>query len=301
MGSAPFFIAEVSSNHARDLSRCKAFVHAAADMGCDAVKLQLFRIDELFSKEILDRSEEHRARKDWELPVEFLPELAKLCKNVGIQFSCTPFYLGAVDELKSYVDFFKIASYELPWDALIESCAATRKPLVLSTGMATLDEVLHAVDVFRNAGGEDLTLLHCVSGYPVPVESCNLSAINTIRAATGVPVGWSDHSRNPNIINRAIDRFGASMIEFHLDLDEQGAEYKTGHCWLPHEMAPVIKQHHELGPVIEQLGEMATADGDGLKAPTPAEIGDRPWRADPSDGLRPTLKVREEWLARPLQ
>jgi len=299
--SAPFFIAEVSSNHARDLSRCKAFVQAAADMGCDAVKLQLFRIEELFSKEILDRSEEHRARKNWELPVEFLPELARHCKSVGIQFSCTPFYLSAVDELSPYVDFFKIASYELPWDALIASCAATKKPLVLSTGMATLDEVLHAVDVFEKAGGEDLTLLHCVSGYPAPAESCNLSAINTIRAATGRSVGWSDHSRSPNIVDRAIARFGASMIEFHLDLDEQGAEYKTGHCWLPHEMAPVIRQHQKLDSAVEQRRDMAMADGDGIKTPTPAEIDDRPWRADPSDGLRPTLKVREEWLARPLQ
>jgi len=291
MSTGPIFIAEVSSNHARDLSRCEAFIRAAAEMGCDAVKFQLFRVDELFSKEILDRSEEHRARVNWELPIEFLPELARLCRNVGIQFSCTPFFLSAVNELTPFVDFFKIASYELTWDALIEACAETKKPLVLSTGMATLDEVQHAVAVFQGAGGKNLTLLHCVSGYPVPVESCNLSAINTIRDATGLPVGWSDHSRNPHVVHRAIDRFGASVVEFHLDLDEQGAEYKTGHCWLPHEMAPLIKRQRE----------MTMADGDGFKTPTTAEIDDRPWRADPSDGLRPTLEVREAWLAKPLQ
>lgn len=291
MSQTPFFIAEVSSNHARDLSRCKAFVRSAADMGCDAVKLQLFRIDELFAPEILERSKEHRARKDWELPVDFLPILSQYCKELEIQFSCTPFYLDAVAELDPYVDFFKIASYELTWDALIEACAETGKPLVLSTGMATLDEIHHAVSVFDGAGGQNLTLLHCVSGYPTPPESCNLSAINTIRNATGIAVGWSDHSRNPAIVHRAIDRFSASTIEFHLDLDEQGAEYKTGHCWLPHEMAPVISQQKQ----------MLAVDGDGVKAPTQAEIDDRPWRADPSDGLRPTLKVREEWLTKPLQ
>jgi len=291
MSGFPFFIAEVSSNHARDLSRCKAFIDAAADMGCDAVKLQLFRIEELFSKEILDRSKEHRSRKDWELPVEFLPELARQCEDASIQFSCTPFYLEAVRELTPFVDFFKIASYELRWDALIQACAASGKPLVLSTGMATLDEIQQAVTVFQSAGGTDLTLLHCVSGYPVPIDSCNLAAIDTIRQATGLPVGWSDHSRNPDVVDRAIDRFGASVIEFHLDLDKKGAEYKTGHCWLPGEMAPLIKKHHE----------MAIADGDGQKEPTPAEIEDRPWRADPSDGLRPTLKVREKWLTKPLQ
>ncbi len=285
MSAQPYFIAEASSNHARDLSRCLAFVDAAAEIGCDAVKFQLFRIEELFAPEILSKSAKHRARKAWELPVEFLEPIATHCVTRNIQFSCTPFFLEAVEILAPYVDFYKIASYELPWTALIEACAATGKPLVLSTGMATLAEVEAATAAFRKAGGRQITLLHCVSGYPAPPASCNLAAIETIRQATGVPVGWSDHSRDPAILARAIHRFGASMIEFHLDLDEQGAEYETGHCWLP----------HEIKPVIEGLKRIAEADGTGEKAPTEAEIADRPWRADPSDGLRPTLEVRKTW------
>jgi N-acetylneuraminate synthase len=281
----PFFIAEVSSNHARDLKRCIEFIETSARIGCHAVKFQLFKVDELFAPVVLEKSDEHRRRRDWELPLEFLPALAQACKQHSIQFSCTPFYLEAVHELEPYVDFYKVASYELPWDDLIAACAATKKPLILSTGMATLDEVCRAVDVFKEAGGTELTLLHCVSGYPAPVESCNLSAINTIRQATGLDVGWSDHSRNPSVVNRAIDRFGASVIEFHLDLDEEGAEYKTGHCWLPEEMAPLLADRVN----------MMLADGDGVKSPTAAEIDDRPWRADPSDGLRPTLAVRQQW------
>ncbi|MHB1222174.1 MAG: N-acetylneuraminate synthase family protein, partial [Gammaproteobacteria bacterium] len=110
------FIAEVSSNHHRDLSRSFDFIDAAAHAGCSAVKFQLFKIEQLFSHEILDRSEKHRKRKEWELPLEFVPQLAQRCRELGIGFSCTPFYLEAVSELEPYVAFYKIASYELLWD-----------------------------------------------------------------------------------------------------------------------------------------------------------------------------------------
>lgn len=286
--AAPFFISEVSSNHARDLSRCVDFIETSARIGCAAVKFQLFKLDELFSPEILAQSEEHRRRREWELPTSFLPDLKAACDANAIQFSCTPFYMEAVDELAPYVDFYKIASYELLWHDLIRACAKTGLPLVLSTGMANLDEIKAAVDAFNDAGGKDLTLLHCVSGYPAPADECNLSAIETIREATGVPVGWSDHSRKPAVIHRAIHRFDAPMIEFHLDLDEEGAEYKTGHCWLPGEISPVIRDI-----------ELAyLADGNGVKEPVAAEAPDRAWRADPSDGLRPTLPMRKEWAAK---
>ena len=142
------FIAEVSSNHHRDLERCFDFIDTAARIGCDAVKFQLFKIDQLFAPEILDKSETHRKRKDWELPTDFLTELAKRSADQGIQFSCTPFYLAAVAELEPHVDFYKIASYELLWDDLIRACARTGKPLI-STGMATLFEIQHAVDIAR--------------------------------------------------------------------------------------------------------------------------------------------------------
>lgn len=279
------FCAEVSSNHARDLGRARAFIDAAAAIGCNSVKFQLFRIDEMFAPEILSRSEKHRARKEWELPVSFLPELAAHCATRGIAFSCTPFYLEAVAELLPYVAYYKIASYELMWDALLAACAATGKPVVLSTGMAELAEITHAVDVMRRAGGRDLTLLHTVSAYPTPPGEANLASIDMIRRLTGLAVGWSDHTVNPGIIHRAIHRWGAEFVEFHLDLDASGAEYAAGHCWLPGEIAPVI--------AAVRAGE--AADGDGLKTASPAELPDRDWRADPADGLRPLRHVRAQW------
>ena len=145
-----FFIAEVSSNHSRNIDRALEFIDLASQIGCDAVKFQLFKIDKLFAPEILKKSKQHRDRIQWELPLEFLPLLSKRCKDKDIQFSCTPFYLDAVQELEPYVDFYKIASYELLWDDLLIACALTEKPVIISTGMANLDEIKHAQKLLRS-------------------------------------------------------------------------------------------------------------------------------------------------------
>lgn len=279
------FIAEVSSNHSQDLTRALEFIDAASQAGCSAVKFQLFKIEQLFSKEILERSEKHRNRKEWELPLEFLPKLAQRCREVGVEFSCTPFYLDAVAELEPYVAFYKIASYELLWDALLAACAKTGKPVILSTGMATMDEITHAVDVLRANGCPSPTLLHCTSAYPTPYAEANLAAIETIRQAAGCEVGWSDHTVEPAVIHRAIHRWGAKVIEFHLDLDGKGEEYAAGHCWLP----------DQIGAVIRDVEKGFVADGTGIKEPVPSELPDRLWRADPSDGLRPLKEMRAQW------
>jgi N-acetylneuraminate synthase len=276
------FMSEVSSNHAADLERALAFIEVSKMIGCDAVKFQLFKIDQLFAPEILRKSPQHQKRKAWELPLAFLPELSKRTRALGMDFSCTPFYLKAVEELEPFVDFYKIASYEMVWDDLIIECARTGKDLVLSTGMATLDEVGHAVEIFRAHSDAQLTLLHAISGYPTPIEQANLKAIETLRHAFGCEVGLSDHSVSAGVLFRAIHRWQASMIEFHLDLDGQGEEFATGHCWLP----------EPIKSVIDEVKSGFLADGLGIKAPMPSEEADRLWRADPSDGLRPFKQIR---------
>ncbi len=281
------FITEVSSNHSRDIERAIKFIDCASEIGCDAVKFQLFKIDKLFSSEILKNSKQHRDREQWELPVEFLPKLFKRCKEKNIQFGCTPFYLDAVKELEPYVDFYKIASYELLWDDLLIACALTKKPVIISTGMANLDEIKHAVEVLRKNGCEP-KVLHCISAYPTPSNEANLSAIDTIRKVTNCEVGWSDHTVSPGIIHRAIHKWDAKIIEFHLDLDGKGEEYESGHCWLP----------DKIREVMEQIREVEEMDGDGLKEPVPSELADREWRTDPSDGLRPFKSIRKTFSAK---
>lgn len=284
------FIAEVSSNHHQNLNRCLQFIDTAADIGCDAIKFQLFKINELFSKEILEKSEIHRSRKDWELPLAFLPHLSNRCRDRKLQFGCTPFYLDAVNELLPFVDFYKIASYELLWNDLLIACAQTGKPLILSTGMATIEEIKQAVTVVQNSGCNNLAVLHCISGYPAPVSECNLAAMETVRSFIQAhspelhcSFGWSDHSVNPGVIYRAVHKWDAELIEFHLDLEGKGAEYKSNHCWLP----------DQIRSVISDVRHGFNADGSGKKEPSPSELPDRDWRADPEDGLRPFKHVRK--------
>ena len=292
------FIAEISSNHNGDLKRCRQLIAEAARVGCTAVKFQLFRIDRLFAPEILRVSPAHRQRRRWELPLRFLPELSAATRDAGMKFGCTPFDIEAVDQLAPYVDFLKVASYELPWLDLIHTCAATSLPLVVSTGMADAGEAWAAVDAALESGCHDLTLLHCVSRYPVPEHACNLAAIGTLREMMAAnfavdwpevafKAGWSDHSVSAGVVGRALRHWAADTIEFHFDLEGDGAEFGGGHCWLPDAIAPVIAGGFQ--PVSPDC------DGTGRIAPLPEDLPERAWRADPSDGLRPTLPVRRDW------
>ena len=279
-----FFIAEVSSNHSKDLNRAIQFIDSASEIGCDAVKFQLFKIDKLFAPEILEKSKNHRERKNWELPLDFLPVLHERCLKNKIQFSCTPFYLDAVSQLEPYVSFYKIASYELLWDDLLKECALTKKPVIISTGMANIEEIKHAVSVLRKNNCEP-RVLHCTSAYPTPHNEANLKAIDTIRKELKCEMGWSDHTVNPGVIYRAINKWDAKVIEFHLDLDGKGDEYDSGHCWLPDKIKSVIKN----------IKNGQEADGHGNKEPVESELSDRMWRTDKTDGLRPIKSIRKNF------
>ena len=284
---SPLWIAEISSNHSKanqagfDMGRAKACIDAAKSVKADMVKFQLFRIEQLFAPEILKTSPLHQARKNWELPPDSLETLAEYAHAQGLKFACTPFDLEAVAIMAPFIDCFKIASYELLWHDLLLACLSYNKPVILSTGMAMMDEIDSAL---KTAGGmkQLMGLMHCVSCYPTPVDSCNLAAMDTMKQAFDLPVGWSDHSRSPAVILCAALRYQADYIEFHLDIDKNGAEYAPGHCWLPDEIAPLIAwvkdAHHAMG--------------DGVKHPQKVELSDCDWRADPMDGLRPLQHMR---------
>ncbi len=286
------FIAEISSNHNGDMGRCLDLIRAARACGCWGVKFQLFRIERLFSPEILQTSETHRLRRRWELPLHYIPELAACARAEGLAFGCTPFDLAAVAFLQSEVDFLKIASYELPWLDLVTSCAATGLPLMISCGMADESEIRRAVTAAREGGCTDLSVLHCVSNYPAAPADCNLAAIGALRRLLAqefptATVGWSDHSVVPQVVFRAVDHWAAEVVEFHFDLDGAGAEFDGGHCWLPAQIEPLI-----MGQSCDSL---PASDGSAALAPSESEHDERLWRADPADGLRPTLPVRQTW------
>ncbi len=271
------FISEVSSNHLKNLSRIKRFIKVSKNIGCYAVKFQLFKVDKLFRPEIIRKYPNILERKKWELPIEFISQISKECKKNKIKFGCTPFYLDAVDLLKKEVDFFKISSYEILWDDLLKKCAKTKKKIIISTGMATLDEVQNAVKVLKKNGCKDLTILHCCSSYPTKIEDCNLSTIYTLRKKFKCNVGWSDHSVNQSVLIRAIEKWKVDTIEFHMDLDGKGSEFNQKHCWLP----------HDIKKIINYSNDRKIIDGENTKKPTKKETKERNWRADPIDGFRP--------------
>lgn len=280
------FIAEIGSNHNRDLGRALALIDAAARAGANAAKLQVFHVDDLFAPEVLAEREDLRARRAWEFPLELLEPIARRCRELKMELGATPFGLWAIEALEPHVDFFKVASYEVLWHELIRALSATGKPLVISTGMATLQEIDAAVAAARNAGCRDLRLLHCVSGYPTPPEQCNLAAIGALRERYHCAVGWSDHSARVEIVRRAVLRWEASDVELHLDIDRQGREAGE-HNWTQAALTELIGGLAQPG-----ADGSASADGDGLKRAMPVETPDISWRADPSDGLRPLLATR---------
>jgi len=290
------FIAEISSNHNGNKERCLDMIRAAAACGCWGVKFQLFRIEHLFAPEILRHSEIHRQRRRWELPLHFLPDLASCARNEGMAFGCTPFDLEAVDILEPHLDFLKVASYELPWLDLIHKCGCTGLPLMISTGMATEDEIIRAVETARDSGTTDLTVFHCISNYPVAAAHCNLASVGRLKELfPDTNIGWSDHSVNPGVVSRAVQHWKCDAVEFHFDLEGQGEEFSAGHCWLPEQIAPLIEENF--------VNSDPLCDGSPTISAAESELDERQWRADPSDGLRPNLEIRnlEPWRRDPMQ
>jgi N-acetylneuraminate synthase len=298
------FIVEIGSNHNRDLDRALALLEVAARAGAGAAKLQVFRVEDLFAPQALAAREDLCARREWELPLELIEPIARRCHDLDLELGATPFGLWAIEALEPYVDFFKVASYEVLWHESIGMLAATGRPLVISTGMATLQEIDAATAVARDAGCRDLRLLHCVSGYPTPPDQCNLAAIETLRERYGCPVGWSDHSARAQIVRRAVRRWGASDVELHLDLD--GAGHEAGeHNWTPAALAALIAglaapgangaEPADVSEAADSLEavDLFEVDGDGVKRPMPVEKPDLAWRADPGDGLRPLGRYRD--------
>lgn len=277
------FISEISSNHNSNLSRSLKMIEISSEIGFDIVKFQLFKIDKLFSNDLLKKSKNHRDRKKWELKEKYIPVLAKHCKKNKIKFCITPFYLEAVDIIKPYVDYIKIASYEILWKDLLIKCARTKKPIILSTGMANLKEVKNAIKILKKNGSKKIIVLHCVSNYPAKLETLNLSAISTLRKKTKLDVGWSDHSADKLVVYKAIEKWKSSHVEMHIDIDGKGYEFKSGHCWLP----------NEARNIINFVKKNKIIDGKGIKKPNITEMYERKFRADKIDGLRPIRKYRK--------
>jgi sialic acid synthase SpsE len=220
-----FVIAEIGLNHGGSLERALALVDAAADAGASAVKLQTIEAAALVAPGApapmhVAASSMQGFFATFELDEAAHIALIERARERGLIVMATPFSEGSVDMLSRLgVDAFKIASGDITFAALIKRCARTRKPLVISTGMASLPEIANALGWATQAGALDVALLHCVSAYPVPSGEENLRAISTLSHAFGTAVGWSDHTADGASLPLAV-ALGASIYERHLILEE---------------------------------------------------------------------------------
>jgi len=290
-------IAEAGVNHNGDLAMAYRLVDAAVEAGADAIKFQTFKADKLvtkgaskaiYQKESSDTDElQHSMLKKLELPFEVHYELSDYCTNKGIQFLSTAFdeesMVFLVDNLG--METLKIPSGDITNGPLLLAHARTKKKMIISTGMANLDEIKGALGIvafgmiggknptreaFRNAYSsnegrrilqENVTLLHCTTEYPAPFVDINLNAMKTMRDTFSLPVGYSDHSEGI-VVSIAAVALGATLLEKHFTLDKMlpGPDHKAS------------LEPEELKEMVKAIRIVEKSMGDGVKVPQSSEI-----------------------------
>lgn len=280
IGKPIYIIAEMSANHGRHFEKAVELIHAAASAGADAIKLQTYTPDTITLNScrsefiVKDKGSLWEGRNLYELygeaytPWEWQPELKEMASKAGLDCFSSPFDFTAVDFLERMnVPAYKIASFELVDLPLIRKVAQTGKPTIISTGMASLAEIDEAVRAFREAGGRELALLKCNSGYPSPVNEMNLRTIPHMAEAFGVPVGLSDHTLGiaASVASVAL---GACIIEKHLTLKRSDGGPDAAFSLEP----------HDFRSMVEAVRETEQALGTINYEPTGKELGSRLFR-----------------------
>ena len=245
-GRPVFVIAELSANHHQSLSIATEMIHAAKQSGADAVKLQTYTPDTM----TIDCDNEHfRLGKGtpWEghtfyelyaeayTPWEWFPSLYQVANRLGMELFSTPFDETAVEFLEDLgVPAYKVASFELVDIPLIAKVAATGKPIILSTGMATAEEISNAVNVARQEGATEIALLHCTSVYPAPPDAVDLRTIPDMAERFNVVAGLSDHTLGIAVSVAAV-ALGACIVEKHFTLNRNEPGPDSGFSLEPNE------------------------------------------------------------------
>lgn len=264
-----FIIAEAGSNwkcgtFAQDLKRAKDLIRVAAEAGADAVKFQTYRPETVYvpyagkSKYLSKHGINQNIYEIFEhlsMPYRMIPELAEYCKKHNIMFMSTPFSVADAKEVNAYVSIHKVASYEINHVRLLEFLARTKKPIIISTGASTYDEIDFAVNLVRKNKNCKIALMQCTAKYPAPIESLNLMTIPKIKSRYGFPVGLSDHSTDPIIGPLVAIGVGATIIEKHFTLDRS----------LPGPDHPFALIPSELKLMIDSIRKAEQARGSGEK------------------------------------
>ncbi len=267
-----YIIAEAGVNHNGSLDMAKEMVITAKKIGVDAIKFQTFITENLVTKSAqkaeYQKSNTSRVESQFEMlkKLEFsyddYAELKELCEKLDIDFISTPFDLDSIDMLlKLDIDKLKLPSGEITNYPYLVKMAKTQKPIIMSSGMCTMNEIEDAITILKENGTIDLSLLHCTTEYPAPYEEVNLSAINTMKAQFKLNTGYSDHTRGIEIPIAAV-ALGATIIEKHFTLNHnaEGPDHKAS--LEPQEMAQMVKA----------IRNVESSIGNGQKSPSPSEM-----------------------------
>jgi N-acetylneuraminate synthase len=247
----PYVVAEMSGNHNGEIGRALALIDAAKTAGADAVKIQTYRADTITidhdGPEFVIEKGLWAGRRLFELyeeahtPWEWHEELFAHARKIGITLFSAPFDPTAIDLLKSLdCPAYKIASPEIVDIGLIERCARTGKPLIISTGMASFEEIEEAVAAARGAGAEEILVLHCISGYPTPVDQANLATIPDLAGRLDVAIGLSDHTMDTVVAEAAV-AMGAVLVEKHFTLRRADGGVDSAFSLEPEELAVLVR------------------------------------------------------------
>lgn len=262
-GAPAYIIAEMSANHAGSLERAKEIIHAAKEAGADCVKIQTYTADTM----TIDCHNEYfqinegtwkgenlyslyqKAYTPWEWHKELFDEAAK----VGIDFLSTPFDRTSVDFLEELgASFYKIASFELVDIPLLSYIASKKKPIIMSTGMGSIEEIGEAIEVIHKQGNDELAIMKCSSAYPAKREEMNLRTILDMKERFALPVGLSDHSMGSFSATTAV-AMGASIIEKHFCLSREIKNPDSTFSMEPQEFKEMVQQIREVEKALGKV------------------------------------------------
>lgn len=267
-----FIIAEAGVNHNGDINIAKKMIDVASECKVDAIKFQTFKAEKLVSKkacktdyQIKNTNSKEETQfemiKSLELDIDTHRELIEYCNKKNIMFLSSPFDLDSIDLLNDLgINIFKIPSGEITNLPYLEKISKLNKEIILSTGMSNLDEIDEALKILKGNGNNNITILHCNTEYPTPMEDVNLSAMNTIKETFNIDVGYSDHTLGIEVPIAAV-AIGAKVIEKHFTLDKsmEGPDHKAS------------LEPNELKEMVKSIRNIEKAIGNGIKAPSPSE------------------------------
>ena len=267
-----FIIAEAGVNHNGSLEIAKKLIDVAVEAKVDAVKFQTFKSEKLVSKNAKKACYQEQSTSKSESQLEMLKKLEldinahdiliNYCKEKNIMFLSTAFDLDSIDLLnKLGIEIFKIPSGEITNYPYLRKIGRLKKRVILSTGMSYISEIAEAIKVLKDNGTKDITVLHCNTEYPTPMEDVNLSAMNTIKEKFQVDTGYSDHTLGIEVAIAAV-AMGAKVIEKHFTLDNnmEGPDHKAS------------LEPKELEKMVKAIRNVEKAIGSGIKEPSKSEV-----------------------------